>query len=41
VNAIHRKAGVSGRGQLVSLLLEDLMRSPLVGMAPREDRAAS
>ena len=30
LNAIYRKAGVAGRGQLVSLLIEDLMRSPLV-----------
>lgn len=30
LNAIYRKAGVPGRGQLVSLLIEDLMRSPLV-----------
>jgi DNA-binding CsgD family transcriptional regulator len=30
LNAIYRKAGVAGRGQLVSLLIEDLMRNPLV-----------
>jgi DNA-binding CsgD family transcriptional regulator len=30
LNAIYRKAGVSGRGQLVSLLVEDLFRTPLV-----------
>ncbi len=30
LNAIYRKAGVPGRGQLVSLLIEDLMRAPLV-----------
>lgn len=31
LNAIYRKAGVTGRGQLVSLLVEDLMRGPIVG----------
>jgi DNA-binding CsgD family transcriptional regulator len=30
LNAIYRKAEVSGRAQLVSLLIEDLMREPLV-----------
>ena len=30
LNAIYRKAGVPGRGQLVSLLIEDLMRAPLL-----------
>jgi len=30
LNAIYRKAGVSGRGQLVSILIEDLMRGALV-----------
>jgi DNA-binding NarL/FixJ family response regulator len=30
LNAIYRKAGVAGRAQLVSLLIEDLMRGPLV-----------
>jgi DNA-binding CsgD family transcriptional regulator len=30
LNAIYRKADVPGRGQLVSLLIEDLMRAPLV-----------
>jgi DNA-binding CsgD family transcriptional regulator len=29
LNAIYRKAGVSGRAQLVSLLIEDLFRAPL------------
>ncbi len=33
LNAIYRKAGVPGRGQLVSLLIEDLMRAPLVDPA--------
>jgi DNA-binding CsgD family transcriptional regulator len=31
LNAIYRKAGVQGRGQLVSVLIEDLMNAPLVG----------
>lgn len=30
LNAIYRKAGVQGRGQLVSVLIEDLMNAPLV-----------
>lgn len=30
LNAIYRKAGVTGRGQLTSLLIEDLLRAPLV-----------
>lgn len=30
LNAIYRKAGVENRGQLVSLLIEDLMQAPLV-----------
>lgn len=30
LNAIYRKAGVAGRGQLVSLLVEDLMGQPLI-----------
>lgn len=30
LNAIYRKAGVSGRGDLVSLLIDDLMTQPLV-----------
>ena len=30
LNAIYRKAGVPGRGQLVSLLIEDLLNGPLV-----------
>lgn len=30
LNAIYRKAGVAGRGQLVSLLVEDLLGQPLV-----------
>lgn len=31
LNAIYRKAGVENRGQLVSLLIEDLMAAPLIG----------
>ena len=31
LNAIYRKAGVSGRPALISLLLEDLMTEPLLG----------
>ncbi len=30
LNAIYRKAGVSGRAQLVSMLIEDLMGTPLL-----------
>ena len=33
LNAIYRKAGVAGRAQLVSLLVEDLFRTPLIGAA--------
>jgi len=46
LNAIYRKAGVSGRSQLASLLIEDLMRGALPGMGgrpaarPRADAAA-
>ncbi len=29
LNAIYRKSGTNGRGQLVSLLIEDLLRGPL------------
>jgi DNA-binding CsgD family transcriptional regulator len=39
LNAIYRKAGVSGRGQLVSLLVEDLLSAPLLPRAmPARDR---
>ena len=31
LNAIYRKADVTGRAQLTSLLVEDLMRAPLLG----------
>jgi DNA-binding CsgD family transcriptional regulator len=30
LNAIYRKAGVQGRGQLVSLLIEELLGGPLL-----------
>ena len=33
LNAIYRKAGVGGRAQLVSLLVEDLFRAPLLEAA--------
>lgn len=33
LNAIYRKAGVAGRSQLVSLLIEDLMRGTVAGLA--------
>ena len=39
LNAIYRKADVAGRAQLVSLLVEDLLRAPLV--TPRTDRVAT
>ena len=35
-NAIYRKAGVSGRPQLLSLFIEDLMSEALVAAAPDE-----
>lgn len=34
LNAIYRKAGVSGRTELVSLLIEDLMSAPLLTQSP-------
>lgn len=33
LNAIYRKAGIAGRAQLVSILVEDLMRAPLIDTA--------
>jgi DNA-binding CsgD family transcriptional regulator len=36
LNAIYRKSGVSGRAQLVSVLVEDLLQGPLV--APATDQ---
>jgi DNA-binding CsgD family transcriptional regulator len=41
LNAIYRKAGVAGRGQLVSLLIEDLMRAPLVPGAETEAHSST
>ncbi|WP_263735630.1 helix-turn-helix transcriptional regulator [Albidovulum marisflavi] len=42
LNAIYRKAGVAGRSQLVSLLIEDLMRGTLhTQQSPRVDAATS
>ncbi len=35
LNAIYRKANVSGRSQLVSLLVEDLMQEPLIVQTTR------
>ena len=34
LNAIYRKAGVQGRGQLVSILIEDLLNTPLLAERP-------
>lgn len=41
LNAIYRKAGVTGRGPLVSLLIEDLISDPLVGDRPDTAQAAA
>ncbi|MGB8624172.1 MAG: helix-turn-helix transcriptional regulator [Paracoccaceae bacterium] len=38
LNAIYRKSGVAGRGQLVSLLIEDLMAQPLIDEADHKSR---
>ncbi len=38
LNAIYRKAGVQGRGQLVNLLIEELLEGPLV--RPRIEAAS-
>jgi DNA-binding NarL/FixJ family response regulator len=44
LNAIYRKADVSGRAALVSILIEDLMSQPLIQVgeaeAPRDKRRA-
>lgn len=37
LNAIYRKAGVSGRAQLVSLLVEDLLGGPVYGRSGAGD----
>jgi len=34
LNAIYRKSGLTGRSQLVSLLIEDLLHSPIDGVRP-------
>jgi DNA-binding NarL/FixJ family response regulator len=34
LNAIYRKSGLTGRSQLVSLLIEDLLHSPIGGVKP-------
>lgn len=43
LNAIYRKSGLAGRGQLVSILIEDLLRPDAlglqVGLAPAADQA--
>ena len=41
LNAIYRKAGVAGRGQLVSLLVEDLRRAPLLEPLPNDAAVAA
>lgn len=41
LNAIYRKAGVAGRGQLVSLLVEDLLRAPLLNALPKAAEVAA
>ncbi len=41
-NAIYRKAGVSGRGQLLSLFIEDLMEElPSGAVAPTETKSVA
>ena len=40
LNAVYRKAGVSGRGALLGLLIDDLLSAPLVP-APAPDQASS
>lgn len=37
LNAVYRKAGVTGRAQLASLLIEDLLDAPLVADRPGHD----
>ena len=41
LNAIYRKAGVAGREQLVSLLVEDLLRAPLLEPLPNDAAVAA
>jgi len=40
-NAIYRKSGVSGRSQLVSHFVEELMGDPLVAARPDQPRASA
>ncbi|MYM54355.1 helix-turn-helix transcriptional regulator [Rhodobacteraceae bacterium GS-10] len=40
LNAIYRKSGVTGRGELLSLLIEDLMATPLLDEAETQRSAA-
>lgn len=37
LNAIYRKAGIPGRAQLVSVLVEDLLNTPLIDPNPQKD----
>ena len=39
-NAIYRKAGVTGRSQLLSLFIEDLMTGELGGVSPAVEKVA-
>jgi len=39
LNAIYRKSGVTGRAQLVSVLVEDLLQTPLIGPQARRNAA--
>ena len=41
LNAIYRKSGVTGRAQLVSVLVEDLLQTPLIGSDTVPHRRAS
>ncbi len=40
-NAIYRKAGVSGRGQLMSIFIDDLLADDLRGTSGHDDQAGS
>jgi DNA-binding CsgD family transcriptional regulator len=40
LNSIYRKSGTQGRAQLVSVLVEDLLRAPLSSIAKSEQSAA-
>lgn len=41
LNSIYRKSGTQGRSQLVSVLVEDLLRAPLLGDAVAERTTSS